>query len=91
MEAINLLKTHSYDMIFMDHFMLGMDGVEATDHIRKMDGNPNQYIPIIALTADAVSGVKETLIAAGMDDFLSKPIEIKKAVKIFRKFLKEKE
>ncbi len=72
-ESIAMLKEKKYDIVFMDHMMPGMDGVEATRAIREMGGYYEE-IPIIALTANAMKGVKEMLIEEGMDDFLSKPI-----------------
>ena len=64
-----------------------MDGVETVQVIRKLEGNPNQNIPIVALTADAISGVRDEMISAGMDDFLSKPIQMKAALRIFKTYL----
>ena len=69
-EAIELLRNNKYDIVFMDHMMPEMDGAEATKIIREM----GITVPVIALTANAVSGAKDMLLAAGMDDFLSKPI-----------------
>jgi PAS domain S-box-containing protein len=72
-EAIDLIKKNAYDLVFMDHMMPVMDGLEATAKIRELPGG--QEIPIIALTANAVSGVKEMFLASGMNDFISKPID----------------
>ena len=71
LEAIGLLHKNQYDIVFMDHMMPDMDGTEATRLIREM----GIKAPIIALTANAIAGVKEELLAAGMDDMLTKPIE----------------
>ena len=76
-DAIGLLKTNQYDLIFMDHKMPVMDGIETTQYIRWL-GDENEYfknIPIIALTANAVSGIKEMFVKHGFNDFLSKPID----------------
>jgi signal transduction histidine kinase/FixJ family two-component response regulator/HPt (histidine-containing phosphotransfer) domain-containing protein len=73
-EAIDKVKAKEYDLVFMDHMMPGMDGVEATKHIRELGGK-FKTLPIIALSANAVSGAQETFLEAGMDDFISKPIE----------------
>jgi len=86
-EALRKLEDNAYDLIFMDHFMPEMDGVETTKHIRELRGNVNQNIPIIALTADAAAGVKEELLSQGMDDFLTKPIVLKTAYRVIRKWL----
>ena len=74
-EAIEMMKEHRYDLVFMDHMMPEMDGVEATQIIREMDGEYYKNIPIIALTANAINGVKEMFIESGFSDFLAKPIE----------------
>ncbi len=74
-EAIKLVKTNDYDCIFLDHQMPVMDGIEALHLIRTMKDNHNSTVPIIALTANAVSGVRDMYLAEGFDDYLSKPIE----------------
>jgi len=71
-EAIEKVKANNYDLVFMDHMMPEMGGVEATKIIREIYAN----LPIIALTANAVSGVKEMFLENGFNDFLSKPIDI---------------
>jgi signal transduction histidine kinase/CheY-like chemotaxis protein/HPt (histidine-containing phosphotransfer) domain-containing protein len=73
MEAIEMVRNTDYDIVFMDHMMPEMDGADATRAIRAMGGKYKSLI-IVALTANAVTGVKEALILAGMNDFLSKPI-----------------
>jgi len=76
-EAIDAVKTKEYDIVFMDHRMPGMDGIEATGYIRALaDELPYiKNLPIIALTANAVSGMKEMFLENGFNDFLSKPID----------------
>jgi len=69
-EAIDKINQHQYDIVFMDHMMPGMDGVEATKIIREM----GVKVTIIALTANAIAGAKEEFFSAGMDDWLTKPI-----------------
>lgn len=76
-EAIEMVKQKEYHLIFMDHMMPDMDGVEATHVIRELEGEYYQKVPIIALTANAISGVKEMFLAEGMDDFIAKPIDFK--------------
>ena len=78
-EAIELIKHNDYDLVFMDHMMPEMDGIEATALIRRWEtriDNNKKRIPIIALTANAVSGVREMFLKKGFDDFLAKPIDI---------------
>ena len=76
-EALDLVQQNHYDLVFMDHYMPVMDGVEATRRIRSLEGDYYKNLPILALTADAVQGVKEEFLAAGMNDFVSKPIAMK--------------
>jgi signal transduction histidine kinase/CheY-like chemotaxis protein len=84
-QAIAHAKSTSYDLIFMDHMMPGMDGVAATAALRALDCY--RETPIIALTANAVSGMREMFIKSGMTDFLSKPIDQSKLDAILRKWL----
>jgi PAS domain S-box-containing protein len=74
-EAIQMIKKNPYDLVFMDHMMPEMDGIEATRSIRSMDGGRYLDLPIIALTANAVAGMKEIFLKAGMSDFIAKPID----------------
>jgi PAS domain S-box-containing protein len=69
-EAIEKINENQYDIVFMDHMMPGMDGVEATKIIRES----GVKVTIIALTANVIAGAKEEFFAAGMDDWLTKPI-----------------
>jgi CheY-like chemotaxis protein len=72
-EAVELARKNSYDIIFMDHMMPGMDGIEATAAIRSLGIKDT---PVIALTANAVSGMRDVFIEKGFNDYISKPIEI---------------
>ncbi len=76
-EAIEMVGKKQYHLIFMDHMMPDMDGVETTHIIRSMDGDYYKNVPIIALTANAISGVKEMFMEEGMNDFIAKPINFK--------------
>lgn len=75
MEAIQFVKGTVFDIIFMDHMMPGMDGIEAVQHIRSDCGENGTRPVIIALTANAMEGVRETFLANGFQDFLTKPID----------------
>ncbi len=73
LEALEMSKNEAFDLILMDIHMPEMDGCEATEAIRQDEGNPNQNVPIIALTAAALLEEKKRAVKAGMSDFLTKP------------------
>ena len=88
-EAFNRIDEHlvTYDMIFMDHMMPFMDGVETTMKIRALDSQYAKEIPIIALTANAIKGVEKQFKDAGMNDYLSKPIHVDQLNDILKRWL----
>ena len=86
-EAVRKSNETAYDLILMDSHMPEISGEEATIMIRKNNSGVNHATPIIALTADAISGVREKLISAGMNDYLSKPIDPNALFHTIRKFL----
>ncbi|MCL1805599.1 MAG: cache domain-containing protein [Clostridiales bacterium] len=87
-EAIDKIKEgNTYDIIFMDHMMPKMDGMEATGIIRGMDYTRS----IVALTADAVVGQSEMFLANGFDDFISKPIDIRQLNTVLNKLIRDKQ
>jgi len=91
-EAIEAIKENSYDLVFMDHMMPEMDGIEATKQIRELDVPYCKKLPIVALTANAVTGTKEMFLSNGLNDFLSKPIDSIKLNSILEKWIpKEKQ
>jgi CheY-like chemotaxis protein len=75
-EAVLMASNTHYDLIFMDHMMPGMDGVEATKAIRALNGEGYKTVPIVALTANAVTGMREMFLENGFNDFVSKPIDL---------------
>ncbi len=85
-ETIQKVSEKTYDLIFMDHMMPETDGIETTHIIRRM---LPQYssVPIIALTANALEGMREMFIREGMNDFVAKPIDIKDITAKLRKWL----
>lgn len=85
--AVNMTKNRQYDMILMDSHMPVMSGEEATKAIREEEAE--HHIPVIALTADAISGVREHLISCGMDDYIVKPVQIQELCEIIYKYLPE--
>ncbi len=90
--AVEMIKNIKYDLVFMDHMMPEMDGIDATAAVRKLEGDYFKNLPIIALTANALVGAKELFVREGMNDFLAKPVEIKKLNEILQKWLpKEKQ
>ncbi|MDE6889610.1 MAG: response regulator [Eubacterium sp.] len=73
-ECLELVQHYHYDLIFLDHMMPEMDGVETLHHIRALSDFPCKDTPIVVLTANAVTGAKEAYLAEGFDGFLSKPV-----------------
>jgi len=73
---VEMFEKNGYDLILMDENMPRMNGIEATKKIRELEKRRNveEPIPIIALTANAVSGDRERLLSAGMDEYISKPV-----------------
>jgi len=89
-EAIELVKENDFDIVFMDHMMPEMDGIEAAAEIRKL-GDKYKSLPIIALTANAVQGAKEMFLLNHFNDFISKPIDVHRMIEILITWLpKEK-
>jgi len=74
-EALDAISRQTFDLIFMDIEMPDMDGFSATRAIRHEEANTGRHVPIIALTAHSLQGFREKCLAAGMDDFLVKPIQ----------------
>ncbi len=85
-EAFDMVQNKKYDLIFMDHMMPKIDGVEAT-HIIRSQYPDYANTPIIALTANAVSDARSMFIREGMNDFVAKPIELKDICAKLRKWL----
>ncbi len=85
LEAMEKIKTQDFDVVLMDVQMPQMDGLEATARIRSDLGRKD--LPIIAMTAHAMRGDREKCIAAGMDDYISKPIDRLKLYKVLKKYI----
>lgn len=86
-KAIEMLRSEEFDIVFMDHMMPDMDGVEATKIIRSMGGDYFEDLPIVALTANAVNGAREMFLKEKFTDFLAKPIDIETLDRILRSCL----
>ncbi len=89
-ECLNKLKDKKYDIIFMDHMMPEMDGIETVNEIRGMGDAYYKEVPIVALTANAVNGAKEMFLAAGFQDFVSKPIDMEELSNCILKYAENK-
>jgi CheY-like chemotaxis protein len=87
-ESLQRLAERDYDLILMDMEMPQMDGPEATRKIRAMESeNNNKRIPIIAMTANAMQEDRDNCLASGMDDHLSKPVEMTRLNELLRQWL----
>ncbi len=90
LQALETLGKNSYDLVFMDIQMPEMDGFETTRRIRSSeDGTLPRAIPIVAMTAHAMQGDREKCLSAGMNDYISKPINKKELVDILEKWLQQ--
>jgi CheY-like chemotaxis protein len=85
-EALRLAEQKPYDIVFLDHMMPGMDGIETARAIRALGGLYGK-VPFIALTANAVAGMKEMFLEKGFNDYLSKPIETATLDRILAKWI----
>ena len=87
-QALEALATRQYDAVLMDCQMPGMDGYQATTELRRRE-NGGHHTPVIAMTAHAMHGAAEACLEAGMDDFISKPIQRDKLIETLRRWLPE--
>ena len=88
-EAVDMICKNSYDIVFMDHMMPIMDGIEATRTIRMLEEGKYQKLPIIALSANATTDARELFASNGFSDFVAKPIKWKELCTCIRNYLPE--
>ncbi len=86
-QALDMVQRTRYDVIFLDHMMPEMDGVETIRLMRLLPGNLNQDTPVVMLTANAIVGAREFYLKEGFSDYLSKPVREADLVKLLKKFL----
>lgn len=90
-QCLELVQKTEYGLIFMDHLMPEMDGVEALHEIRKLTDNPNQVTAVIALTGNDEDGAREYYLSEGFDDYLPKPVDASRVNEIIKTYLSEGE
>lgn len=74
-ECLGLVQKNTYDMIFMDHLMPEMDGIETLNNMRRIPDSPNKNTPVIVLTANVMVGAKEKYTSLGFTDYIAKPVQ----------------
>src|SRR5258708_5211948 len=84
LEAVEAAARYPYALILMDCLMPVMDGLEATRLIRQAEGNSGRHVPIVALTANTLTSDRAVCLAAGMDDYLAKPIVARKLADVVK-------
>ena len=86
-QALDMIDSMAYDLVFMDHMMPEMDGVETLQRIRNKNGNYFKKIPVVVLTANAISGMRENFLEQGFQDFIAKPVEVSVLERVLRRNL----
>lgn len=88
-EALDLFQKGTYDLVLMDCQMPEMDGFDTTREVRALERQTDSHTPIVALTAVSLKGTRERCINAGMDDYLTKPLELKPLADVLRKWTRK--
>ena len=86
-EGLRKIRSNTYDIIFLDHMMPDLDGIETLKLINEMTESKKRNTPVIMLTANAILGAKEEYLQKGFDDYLSKPIQKDRLLKLIRQYL----
>ena len=89
-QALWMVQENRYDLVLMDHLMPVMNGIEATEAIRKLDGTYYKTVPIIALTGNTAKELREEYRQAGMSDYLAKPIDMLEIYRLIKKWIPDK-
>ena len=88
-ECLSKAFDRKYDIIFLDHMMPDKDGIQTLQELRARENDPNHETPVICLTANAISGAREKYLAAGFDNYLTKPIDSVKLEEMLVEYLPE--
>ena len=88
-QALDMIRASDYDIVFMDYLMPEMDGIETLRKGRDEGIIDTERLPVIALTADAISGARDMFVEEGFSDYLTKPIEFNQLIAAFIKYLPE--
>jgi signal transduction histidine kinase/DNA-binding response OmpR family regulator len=86
-QALEKIESKDYDFVFMDHMMPEMDGIETMHRIRSKPGSYYKKVPILALTANAIAGMREMFLKEGFNDFVEKPVEVSVLDRVLRRTL----
>ena len=85
-EAVEKIKANDYDLVLMDHVMPEMDGLETIQVIRKLGGG-YEALPVIAITANVIDGMKEQFMANGFNGFISKPVRMNELIEVLKQWI----
>ena len=88
-DCLKKLTEKHFDVVFLDHMMPEMDGIETLERAKNLENSKNLNTPMIALTANAISGVKEMFLSKGFNDYLSKPVDSKVLERMLQQYLPE--
>ena len=86
-EAVEAVKNKAYDLVFLDHMMPGMDGVETLKKIRALPGGADKTLPVVALTANATNSARAMFFEEGFDDFMPKPVSMQRLDELLLKWV----